>query len=69
MVVLVSLIVSLKRFVSTIFLMVHPIPTSPFIHLNGFCTCSTYLCGFAQLRACIGSRFPDFHIPDPDGPF
>ena len=41
MIVLVSLIV-LLRIVSTIFCMVHPIPTSPFIQLNDFCTCSTY---------------------------
>ena len=26
--------------VSTIFRMVHPIPTSPFIQLNDFCTCT-----------------------------
>ena len=28
--------------VSTIFRMVHAIPTSPFIQWNDFCTCSTY---------------------------
>ena len=28
-----------KGLVSTIFRIVHPIPTSPFIQLNDFCTC------------------------------
>ena len=41
MIVLVSLIVLLGGFlVSTIFCIVHPVPTSSFIQLNDFCTCT-----------------------------
>ena len=44
MIVLASLIVLLKGvLVFTIFCIVHPIPTSPFIQLNDFCTCITHL--------------------------
>ena len=61
MIVLVSLIVLLKGFpcFHDFFCMVHLIPTSPFIQLNDFCTCSTYFlnkrfaCTYTQRRACI----------------
>ena len=43
MIVLVSLIVLLRGLpCSMIVRMVHPIPTSPFIQLNDFCTCIMY---------------------------
>ena len=46
MIVLVSLIVLLNGFPCFHdFRMVHLIPTSPFIQLNDFCTCSTFFYG------------------------
>ena len=53
MIVLVSLIALLRYFlVSMIFRMVHPIPTSPFIQLNDFGTCSTFFVWFAYKLSC-----------------